>query len=116
MIAYGPECSEEYYRDSGHARDRPALRWYMRLVRRYCGVSPYLDFGCGTGTCCGGWPPWGGRGVRRVAVGRRGRSCHRSPGTVVYERLADLPGRAFGVVVAVHVVLDDDAVATALDT
>jgi hypothetical protein len=34
----------------------------------------------------------------------------------VYERLADLPGRAFGVVVAVHVVLDDDAVATALDT
>ena len=49
MIAYGPEYSEEYYRDNGQSGDRPALRWYTRLVRRYCGVGPYLDFGCGTG-------------------------------------------------------------------
>ena len=42
---YGPD----YYRDNGQSGDRPALAWYARLVRRYCGPGPYLDYGCGTG-------------------------------------------------------------------
>ena len=38
-----------YYDANGQAGDRPALRWYVRMVRRYVGQGPYLDFGCGTG-------------------------------------------------------------------
>jgi SAM-dependent methyltransferase len=38
-----------YYATNGQAGDRPALRWYTRMVLRYVGAGPYLDFGCGTG-------------------------------------------------------------------
>lgn len=40
---------EAYYQANGQYGDRPALRFYVRLVRRYLGAGPYLDFGCGTG-------------------------------------------------------------------
>ncbi len=104
-----------YYAHNGQAGDRPALRWYARLVRRYGGPGPYLDFGCGTGHLlrrlsalgpAAGLEvsPWSAAQARAVA------------GRPVYERLDDLPTAAFAVVVAVHVVehLDDDALAAAL--
>lgn len=104
-----------YYRANRQATDRPALRWYARLVRRYCGPGPYLDFGCGTGHLlrrlarrgpAAGFEvsPWSAATARAVA------------GTAVHEVLDDLPTAGFAVVVAVHVVehIDDDAVATAL--
>lgn len=117
-----PGCSDgpydaRYYRANRQAADRPALRWYARLVRRYCGPGPYLDFGCGTGHLlrrlatlgpAAGFEvsPWSAATARTVA-----------PGSPVFERLDDLPTAGFAVVVAVHVVehLDDAAVATALD-
>jgi SAM-dependent methyltransferase len=104
-----------YYAHNGQAGDRPALRWYARLVRRYGGPGPYLDFGCGTGHLlrrlsalgpAAGLEvsPWSAAQARAVA------------GRPVYERLDDLPTAGFAVVVAVHVVehLDDDALAAAL--
>ncbi|WP_127792918.1 bifunctional 2-polyprenyl-6-hydroxyphenol methylase/3-demethylubiquinol 3-O-methyltransferase UbiG [Agromyces sp. LHK192] len=39
----------EYYRSNGQIGDRPALRWYTALTRRYLGRGPVLDVGCGTG-------------------------------------------------------------------
>ncbi len=104
-----------YYAHNGQAGDRPALRWYARLVRRYGGPGPYLDFGCGTGHL-----------LRRLSVLGPAAGLEVSPwsaaqaravaGRPVYERLDDLPAAGFAVVVAVHVVehLDDDALAAAL--
>ena len=47
--ADGDHYAADYYTANGQMGDRPALRWYVRLVRRYCGSGPSLDFGCGTG-------------------------------------------------------------------
>ena len=104
-----------YYAANRQARDRPALRWYARLVRRYCGPGPSLDFGCGTGHL-----------LRRLSARGPAAGFEVSPwsaararsvtGCPVYERLDDLPTAGFTVVVAVHVVehLDDAALAAAL--
>ena len=112
-----PPYDARYYRANRQAVDRPALRWYARLVRRHCGPGPYLDFGCGTGHLlrrlarlgpAAGFEvsPWAAATARAVA------------GVPVHERLDDLPTGGFGVVVAVHVLehVDDAAVATALAT
>jgi len=121
MIGYGPEYSEEYYRDNGQSGDRPALRWYTRLVRRYCvpdrgGAGPYLDFGCGTGHLLRRLAALGPAAGFEVSPWAAGAARATAPGAVVYERLADLPAHAFGVVVAVHVLehLDDDTAAEVL--
>jgi len=113
--ADAPHYDEHYYRANRQANDRPALRWYARLVRRYCGPGPYLDFGCGTGHLlrrlaalgpAAGFEvsPWSAAAARRTA------------GCDVYERLDDLPTDAFTSVVAVHVLehLDDDTAAASL--
>jgi SAM-dependent methyltransferase len=111
----------DYYRDNGQAGDRPALRWYARLVRRYCTpdrgeAGPYLDFGCGTGHLLRRLAARGSAAGFEVSPWAAGAARATAPGTVVYEHLADLPTGAFGAVVAVHVVehLDDEAVAAAL--
>jgi SAM-dependent methyltransferase len=108
---------DAYYRANGQAGDRPALRWYVRLLHRYCGPGPYLDFGCGTGHL-----------LRRLARGGSAAGFEVSPwaaaaaravaGVPVYERADDLPDAAFGAVVAVHVLehLDDATVAAVLAT
>ena len=98
-----------YYAANGQAGDRPALRWYVRLVRRYCGPGPYLDYGCGTGhllrRLAAHGPatgvevsPWSAAAARRTA-----------PGCPVLEDPTDLPTGGFAVLTAVHVLehLDD---------
>jgi SAM-dependent methyltransferase len=112
---------EGYYRENGQAGDRPALRWYARLVRRYCTPDlgepgPYLDFGCGTGHLLRRLAVLGPAAGFEVSSWAADAARATAPGSVVYERLGDLPTGAFKVLVAVHVLehLDDDAVTTAL--
>ena len=110
-----------YYRANRQAGDRPALRWYARLVRRYCtpvpgAPGPYLDFGCGTGHLLRRLAAHGPAAGFEVSPWAADAARTTAPGAVVYERLADLPTGVFGALVAVHVVehLDDDAVGAAL--
>ncbi len=105
-----------YYRANGQAGDRPALRWYARLARRYGGRGPYLDFGCGTGHLLRRLSALGPAAGFEVSPWSAAAARATAPGTTVYERLDDLPTGGFAVVVAVHVVehLDDAAAATAL--
>lgn len=43
------EYNESYYASNSQDRDRPALWFYSRIWRRYVGVGPVLEFGCGVG-------------------------------------------------------------------
>lgn len=44
-----PDYDDSYYHGNQQDRDRPALKFYERLVRRYFPSGPVLDFGCGMG-------------------------------------------------------------------
>ena len=111
---YGPD----YYRDNGQSGDRPALAWYARLVRRYCGPGPYLDYGCGTGHLLRRLAAHGNAAGFEVSAWSVAAARDTAPGATVYDDPAALPTAAFGALVAVHVLehLDDDAVAAALAT
>lgn len=99
---------EAYYDSNGQADDRPALRWYARMVIRYVGRGPILDFGCGTGHL-----------LRRLAMSSSAEgfeiseysaeTARRISGRPVHTRLDDIPG-GFGGLTAIHVVehMDDE--------
>lgn len=40
---------EQYYQSNGQDRDRPALKLFGRLAKRYIAPGKVMDFGCGTG-------------------------------------------------------------------
>jgi SAM-dependent methyltransferase len=134
---------EDYYKFNGQIGDRPALGWYTRLVRRYVGPGPYLDFGCGTGHLLrrlaaaaaqdgtGAGSGAGNADGIRVATGpgsgaagfevsgfSAARARQTAPGSAVYTDMADLPDAHFGGLTAIHVLehLDDAQVAAALST
>lgn len=111
---YGPD----YYRANGQAGDRPALRWYDRLVRRYCGPGPYLDYGCGTGHLLRRLSAHGSAAGFEVSAWSVAAARAAAPGATVYDDADALPDSGFRVLLAVHVLehLDDDAVAAALRT
>jgi SAM-dependent methyltransferase len=117
MTTFEPEAGEPdhydaaYYDGNGQAGDRPALRWYVRMVARYIGRGPYLDFGCGTGhlvrrlgelpgTTSAGFEisPYSASMARRTAPGRE-----------IYTATDDIPAAHFGGLTAIHVLehLDD---------
>jgi SAM-dependent methyltransferase len=99
-----------YYEGNGQAGDRPALRWYVRMVRRYVGYGPYLDFGCGTGHL-----------VRRLSEHAAAAGFEISPysaaiarqtagGCPIHTTLDEIPTNGYRGLTAVHVLehLDDD--------
>jgi SAM-dependent methyltransferase len=103
-----------YYAANGQAGDRPALRWYARLVRRHPG--PFLDFGCGTGHLLRRLSRLGPATGFEVSAWSAATARATAPGCPVVTDPAALPDAGFGVLTAVHVLehLDDAAVATAL--
>lgn len=111
---YGPE----YYAANGQAGDRPALRWYTRLVRRYVGPGPYLDFGCGTGHLLRRLSELGPAVGFEVSEWSAQTARVMAPGCAVYERAEDLPTAGFGGITAIHVLehLDDETASEALRT
>lgn len=112
------EYDEDYYRHNGQLDDRPALGFYVRLLRRYGGHGPYLDFGCGTGHLVrrlSAHAPASGLEVSRYSAGQARLTAVGSP---IYTATADLPDATFGGLTAIHVLehLEDEAAAQALDT
>ncbi len=110
---------EDYYRFNGQIGDRPALGWYVRLVRRYVGPGPYLDFGCGTGHLVRRLSLVGdGAAGFEVSEFSAGAARQTAPGCDVHTDQASIPSAGFGGLTSIHVLehLEDDQVATALAT
>lgn len=43
------DYNEDYYDGNAQSQNRPAIRWYYRILHREGAIAPYLDIGCGTG-------------------------------------------------------------------
>lgn len=107
---------EAYYDSNGQAGDRPALRWYVRMVRRYIGAGPFLDFGCGTGHLLRRLAMHGPASGFEISEYSAGLSRRTAPGCPVHLRLDDIPSGRFRGLTAIHVLehLDDETVASVL--
>lgn len=108
---------EDYYAANGQLGDRPALRYYTRLVAAHLRPTSVLDVGCGTGHLLGRmgrrWPADGLElSPFSASVARR-----TSPHSAVWESSAELPEAAYDALTAIHVVehIPDDALAALLD-
>jgi SAM-dependent methyltransferase len=104
---------ESYYDANGQAGDRPALGWYVRMVRRYLGAGPYLDFGCGTGHLLRRLAEHGSASGFEISEYSARLSRGTAPGSPVHTTLDDIPDGVFRGLTAVHVLEHlDDATAT----
>jgi SAM-dependent methyltransferase len=102
-----------YYDGNGQAGDRPALRWYVRMVRRYIGAGPYLDFGCGTGHLLRRLAMHGSASGFEISPYSARLSRETAPGSPVHTELDDIPDGVFRGLTAIHVLEHlDDATAT----
>lgn len=109
---------EEYYRGNGQADDRPALGYYTRLVRRYLGAGPYLDFGCGTGHLVRRLSALGPASGFEISEYSAATARRNAPGCAVVTDPEEIPTGAVGALTAIHVLehLDDALVASTLAT
>ena len=105
-----------YYAANGQAGDRPALRWYTRMVRRYVGPGPYLDFGCGTGYLLRRLGALGSASGFEISPWSAARARATAPGCPVHTVMDDIPCGVFRGLTAIHVLehLDDDTAAAVL--
>jgi SAM-dependent methyltransferase len=104
-----------YYAANGQAGDRPALRWYAQMVRRYVGAGPYLDFGCGTGHLVRRLSELGSASGFEISRWSAATARATVPGCTVYTEMDEIPHGMFRGLTAIHVVEHlDDATATAV--
>jgi SAM-dependent methyltransferase len=121
-VTTGP-FDADYYVANGQAGDRPALRWYVRMVRRYCtpdsgAPGPYLDYGCGTGHLLRRLSVLGPAAGFEVSAWAADAARNTAPASPVHDDPDELPTGSFAVLTAVHVLehLDDAAAAAAAVT
>lgn len=109
---------EDYYRFNGQAEDRPALGYYVRLVRRYTHGGPYLDHGCGTGHLVRRLSALGPASGFEVSEYSADRARRNAPGCSIMTDAAELPTGSFAALTAIHVLehLTDDVASATLDT
>lgn len=105
-----------YYDANGQSADRPALRWYTRMVRRYLGPGPYLDFGCGTGFLLRRLSEHGSASGFDISEYSAAYSRQAAPGSPVYTEMDEIPAGVFRGLTAIHVLehLDDDTASAAM--
>ncbi len=106
---------ESYYETNGQLGDRPALRFYVRLVQRYGAAGPYFDFGCGTGHLLHRLSALGPASGFEISEFSAARARQAAPGCVVATSMDEIPANSVRTLTAVHVVEHvDDATADSI--
>ncbi len=104
MPGAGEEFDDQYYQNNGQADDRPALRWYAQLARRYLGRGPALDVGCGTGHLLRRLAAQGPADGLEVSAYSAQLARQNSPGSKLYLSPAELPDHRYDRFVGIHVI------------
>jgi SAM-dependent methyltransferase len=111
--------NEDYYQANGQSGDRPALRYYTRLVHRYIGGSgPFLDYGCGTGYLVKHLSGLGEALGFEISEFSAEQARRNAPGCEIYTDDAKIPDASVGGMTSIHVVehLTDEIVEHVLPT
>lgn len=110
------QYTAQYYSGNGQDGDRPALRLFTRLAKRYLRRGRVLDFGCGPGFFLTHLKAhFDACGVERShwasAVARE------RTGVPIYNSLDSVPDASCDALVSIHVVehIDDETLAIVLD-
>ena len=113
VAGHADHYDAEYYAGNGQSGDRPALRWYVRMVRRYVGPGPYLDFGCGTGHLVRRLAEHGAAAGFEISPYSAATARQTAEGCPVHTTLDEIPTGGYRGLTAVHVLEHlDDATAT----
>jgi len=98
------DYDERYYQENGQ------LGFYVRLIRRYLGEGPYLDFGCGTGHLLRRLSAEGPSSGFEISDYSAATARQTAPGCDVMTSMDKLPDRSFQNLSAIHVIehVDDD--------
>lgn len=103
MLVPVDDYNMPYYSARCQDRDRPALWFYERIIRRWILPGKLLDYGCGTGFL-----------LRRLAKNydvagydvsfqALGAACKNVPGMTVYAQQEHIPEAFFSGIVSIHV-------------
>ncbi len=105
---------QSYYEANGQIGDRPALRFYVRLVQRYGAGGPYFDFGCGTGHLLRRLSALGPSSGFEISEFSAARARRVAPNCPVTTKIDDIPDDSIGTLTAIHVVehVEDDVTDT----
>lgn len=94
---------EGYYDANGQQDDRPALKLYARIVKRYLKPTAVLDLGCGTGHLLKRLAELAPADGMEVSSYSAAQARKLSPASTVFETLDELPDARYDAVTAVHV-------------
>lgn len=107
-----------YYDANGQAGDRPALRYYTRLIGRHAPGGPYLDYGCGTGFLVKHLQTLGAADGFEISEYSAATTRRTAPGSTVWTDPDEIPAGRYGGLTAIHVTehLADDVLDAAVAT
>lgn len=92
-----------YFAARSQDRDRPALWFYERIIRRWIASGPVLDYGCGTGFLLRRLAAHYAVAGYDVSPHARDAALRNVPSLTVYANEAQIPDQSFNGIVSLHV-------------
>lgn len=101
--SHGRKYDIPYFAERNQNRDRPALWFYERIIRRWIKPGKILDYGCGTGFLLRRLSKYYNVAGYDISLDALAAACSNVPGLKVYSDGDSLPATQFIGIVSLHV-------------
>lgn len=98
------EYNKEYYLKNSQSDDRLALKFFSKLLKKYCANGALLDYGCGTGYFLKKFPPtyFQKSGIELSEYAKK-RAQENNPECTMYNELNEVADNSLDCVASLHV-------------